>query len=119
MKTIIEPFKIKSVEGIDDYAMIAEVVRRRYKYALRGEELWPDLILIDGGLGHLRRAQRAINTLMLDAAGGPGSLLPDVIISTLRSTAIDIRRRSAKVSPPADPGFDISRCSTRPSRGLR
>ncbi len=50
-------FKIKTVKGIDDYAMIAEVVRRRYKYALRGEELWPDLVLIDGGLGHLRAAE--------------------------------------------------------------
>ena len=52
-------FKIKTVKGIDDYAMIAEVVRRRYKYALRGEELWPDLVLIDGGLGHLRAAETA------------------------------------------------------------
>jgi excinuclease ABC subunit C len=52
-------FKIKTVKGIDDYAMIAEVVKRRYKYALRGEELWPDLVLIDGGLGHLRAAENA------------------------------------------------------------
>jgi len=53
-------FRIKTVTGIDDYAMIAEVVRRRYKYALRGEELWPDLVLIDGGLGHLRAAEKAL-----------------------------------------------------------
>jgi excinuclease ABC subunit C len=53
-------FKIKTVKGIDDYAMIAEVVKRRYKYALRGEELWPDLVLIDGGLGHLRAAEKAL-----------------------------------------------------------
>jgi excinuclease ABC subunit C len=52
-------FRIKTVKGIDDYAMIAEVVKRRYKYALRGEELWPDLVLIDGGLGHLRAAEKA------------------------------------------------------------
>jgi excinuclease ABC subunit C len=56
-------FKIKTVKGIDDYAMIAEVVKRRYKYALRGEELWPDLILIDGGLGHLRTAEAALKQL--------------------------------------------------------
>jgi len=56
-------FKIKTVEGIDDYAMIAEVVKRRYKYALRGEELWPDLILIDGGLGHLRAAEAALRQM--------------------------------------------------------
>ncbi len=53
-------FRIKTVEGIDDYAMIAEVVRRRYKYAMRGQELWPDLILIDGGLGHLHAAEAAL-----------------------------------------------------------
>jgi excinuclease ABC subunit C len=61
-------FKIKTVEGIDDYAMIAEVVRRRYKYALAGEELWPDLILIDGGLGHLHAAETALKE-MLAASG--------------------------------------------------
>jgi excinuclease ABC subunit C len=56
-------FKIKTVEGSDDYAMIAEVVRRRYKYAMAGEELWPDLILIDGGLGQLHAAEAALREL--------------------------------------------------------
>jgi excinuclease ABC subunit C len=56
-------FRIKTVKGIDDYAMIAEVVKRRYKYALRGEELWPDLVLIDGGLGHLHAAEAALREL--------------------------------------------------------
>ncbi len=56
-------FKIKTVKGIDDYAMIAEVVKRRYKYALAGEELWPDLVLIDGGLGHLRAAEKAFKEM--------------------------------------------------------
>ncbi len=57
-------FKIKTVDGSDDYAMIAEVVRRRYKYALAGEELWPDLILIDGGLGQLHAAENALKQLL-------------------------------------------------------
>lgn len=56
-------FRIKTVEGIDDYAMIAEVVKRRYKYALKGEELWPDLVLIDGGLGQLHAAEAALNEM--------------------------------------------------------
>jgi excinuclease ABC subunit C len=60
-------FKIKTVKGIDDYAMIAEVVKRRYKYALRGEELWPDLVLIDGGLGHLRAAEKAFTEMKAPA----------------------------------------------------
>jgi excinuclease ABC subunit C len=57
-------FKIKTVEGADDYAMIAEVVKRRYKYAIAGEELWPDLILIDGGLGQLHAAKAALKELL-------------------------------------------------------
>jgi len=52
-------FRIKEVEGIDDYAMIREVIRRRYKYAAGGEELYPDVILIDGGLGHLHAGLEA------------------------------------------------------------
>jgi excinuclease ABC subunit C len=60
------------VSGIDDYAMIAEVVRRRYKYALRGEELWPDIILIDGGLGHLHAAEKALSLMHLDGVGQAG-----------------------------------------------
>jgi excinuclease ABC subunit C len=56
-------FKIKTVKRIDDYAMIAEVVKRRYKYAMRGEELWPDLVLIDGGKGHLNAAEKALQDM--------------------------------------------------------
>ena len=67
-------FKIKTVKGIDDYAMIAEVVRRRYKYAMQGREIWPDLILIDGGLGHLRAAQAALDEMI--AANSPKSKGP-------------------------------------------
>jgi len=57
-------FKIKTVKGVDDYAMIAEVVKRRYKYALAGEELWPDLILIDGGIGQLHAAEAALDEMI-------------------------------------------------------
>jgi len=46
-------FKIKNVPSIDDYAAIKEVITRRYRYAAGGEELYPDVILIDGGLGQL------------------------------------------------------------------
>jgi len=62
-------FRIRTVAGIDDYAMMAEVVQRRYKYAMRGEELWPDVILIDGGLGHLHAAEKTLSRMHLDATG--------------------------------------------------
>ena len=50
-------FRIKEITGIDDYAMIQEVLRRRYRRAGEQEELYPDVILIDGGLGQLHAAQ--------------------------------------------------------------
>ncbi len=56
-------FRINSVDGQDDYAMIKEVVRRRYRYAADGEELYPDVIQIDGGLGQLHAALEALGEL--------------------------------------------------------
>jgi excinuclease ABC subunit C len=56
-------FRIKTVEGIDDYAMIREVISRRYRLASEGEELYPDVILIDGGLGQLHAALEAFQEL--------------------------------------------------------
>jgi len=50
-------FKIKTVEGQDDFASIAEVVRRRYSRLLKESKVGlPDLILIDGGKGQLAAA---------------------------------------------------------------
>jgi excinuclease ABC subunit C len=46
-------FKIREVEGQDDYAMMREVVRRRYTGTLKDKHKIPDLIIIDGGRGHL------------------------------------------------------------------
>ena len=46
-------FKIKTVAGIDDYSMMREIVRRRYARVLEEKRPLPDLIVIDGGKGHL------------------------------------------------------------------
>ncbi len=56
-------YKIKTVKGIDDYACLKEVLLRRYRHAAAGEELWPDLVLIDGGIGQLHAAVDAFNQL--------------------------------------------------------
>jgi excinuclease ABC subunit C len=47
----------------DDYASIREVVSRRYREAGEGQELYPDVILIDGGLGQLHAALEAFAEL--------------------------------------------------------
>ena len=46
-------YKIKTVAGNDDFASIREVISRRYRRAGASEELFPDVILIDGGKGQL------------------------------------------------------------------
>lgn len=56
-------FKIKTVSGIDDYACMKEVLTRRYKHAKEGEELFPDMILIDGGKGQLHAAEEAFRQM--------------------------------------------------------
>ncbi len=58
-------FRIRSVPGMNDFAMIAEVVRRRYlRRAAEGEPL-PDLLLVDGGAGQLGSAVSALAALHL------------------------------------------------------
>lgn len=47
----------------DDYSSIREVVSRRYREAGEGHELYPDVILIDGGLGQLHAALEAFHSL--------------------------------------------------------
>ena len=64
LKSQYRRYKIKSVPGgNDDYASIREVVSRRYREAGQGHELFPDVILIDGGLGQLHAAQDALNEM--------------------------------------------------------
>jgi excinuclease ABC subunit C len=59
-------FRIKTVNTIDDYAMIREVVKRRYSRLVKDGLLMPDLILIDGGRQHLLACEDELNRLGLD-----------------------------------------------------
>ena len=59
-------FKIKSVDGPDDYASIYEAVHRRYKRVLAEEQDLPDFILIDGGPGQLHFAYQALAELGIE-----------------------------------------------------
>jgi len=56
-------FKIKTVEGIDDFSSMAEVVKRRYKRLRDEGDNYPDLIVIDGGKGQLSSAVESLNEL--------------------------------------------------------
>ncbi|HVP37224.1 MAG TPA: excinuclease ABC subunit UvrC [Terriglobales bacterium] len=62
-KSEYRKFKIKTVEGQDDFAMMEEVVRR-YFYRLLEEKIkLPDLVLIDGGKGQLSSALKVLNEM--------------------------------------------------------
>jgi len=65
-KSNYRKYKIKSVENIDDFASIREVVFRRYSRLQKEESEYPDLILIDGGKGQLSMAMSALRELGLD-----------------------------------------------------
>jgi len=79
LKSEYKRFKIKTVKGIDDYEMIKEMLTRRFKY-LAGEnsntdmnhsssKIWskiPDLVIIDGGKGHLSAAKQVFLELGID-----------------------------------------------------
>lgn len=85
-------YRIRSVaegraEGGDDYAAIREVVSRRYREAGAGHELYPDVILIDGGLGQLHAA--------LEAFGQLGVRPPMVISLAKKEELIYMQDRAA------------------------
>jgi len=65
-KSLYRKFKVKTVDGIDDFASMREIVYRRYKRVKKESKSFPDLILIDGGKGQLSMAVSALRELGLD-----------------------------------------------------
>ena len=62
-KSDYRKFIIRTVEGVDDFASMREVVTRRYKRLCEEKKPLPSLILIDGGLGQLHAAAEALEAL--------------------------------------------------------
>lgn len=106
-------FRIRTVEGVDDYGSIREVVTRRYG-RLQGqvdaaaeagepverETIFPDIVMIDGGLGQLHAA--------LEAFQAAGIEPPKVISLAKREEEIFVAARSAPVRLPRNsPGLRI------------
>ena len=99
-------FRIKTVAAPDDYAMLKEVIRRRFSRLKSGastSDKWavlPDLVLIDGGKGQLSSA--------LEAMGEVG--IKSVPVASLAKEHEDIflpRRRNPVILPPASPGLKL------------
>ena len=69
VKKAYRRFKIKTVEGPDDYASLQEMLYRRFKRAQVGDPGFaalPDLILMDGGLGQVTSAEKVLRALGMD-----------------------------------------------------
>ena len=103
-------YKIKTVAGVDDYAMIREVLARRYRYAAIAEELYPDVILIDGGLGQLHAALEAFEQMRraVEADAGEARKPPMVISLAKRHEWVYVQARSQPLQLPRnDPALRL------------
>ncbi len=96
-------FRIKTVPGADDYAMLAEVLSRRFKRLSSAADDWavlPDLILIDGGRGQLNAALSAIDK----AGAGP---VPIASLAKENEEIFIPRRAEPVVLPRSSPGLQL------------
>jgi excinuclease ABC subunit C len=59
-------YRIREVQGVDDFASIREVIARRYRKLHDDGEVFPDILLIDGGKGQLSRGMQAFESLGID-----------------------------------------------------
>jgi len=95
-------FKIKSVAGADDYAMLAEVLKRRFKRADAATGSWaimPDLVLIDGGKGQLSAAIKAMREM--------GADIPAAGLAKENEELFIPGRAKPIVLPPSSPGLQL------------
>ena len=96
-------FRIKTVSGADDYAMLTEVLGRRFKRLSSAADDWavlPDLILIDGGRGQLNAALSAIDK----AGAGP---VPIASLAKENEEIFIPRRAKPVVLPRSSPGLQL------------
>ena len=60
-------FNIDGIQAGDDYAAMEQALRRRYTRLIKGEAAMPDILVIDGGLGQVRRALSVLRDLQIDS----------------------------------------------------
>ncbi len=95
-------FKVKTVPGIDDYKMMREVVGRSYRRRLAEKKPMPDLVMIDGGKGHLAAAKAE-----LDSAGLQD--LPVMSIAKEKEIIFQPGRERPYVLSPSSPVLQMIR----------
>ena len=92
-------FRIKTVEGRDDFAMINEIVKRRYIRLKYEKKKMPDLILIDGGRGQLNSA--------LDALHGIGVDIPCISLAKENEEVYQPKRKEPLIIPKSSQALKV------------
>jgi len=100
-------FRIKTVSGADDYAMLQEVIKRRFKRSLKSDastpNTWailPDLVLIDGGKGQLNSVLAAMHEV------GAGSV-PTASLAKENEEVFVPQKRKPIILPRSSPGLQL------------
>ncbi|MBU3759143.1 MAG: excinuclease ABC subunit C [Candidatus Omnitrophica bacterium] len=102
-------YKIRTVEGIDDYAMMREALSRMLRGLKEGRESFiPDLIMIDGGKGHLAAAFEAMKEEGFEDT-------PLISIAKKFETIYSARRKAADAAAPAE---DLNLAKDAPANHL-
>lgn len=100
-------YKIKTVEGQDDFASMNEAVFRRYRRALEEEKPLPNLIFIDGGKGQLTAAAAAMRELDLEAIPLVGLVKPPRKHSEISHLLIKGKENAPVEFEPTNPVFRL------------
>jgi len=87
-KTEYRRFKIKTVAGADDYASLAEVLRRRLQRGVEEQNL-PQMILIDGGKGQLGVLSEVLTEFSLQTSVGAVGIAKSRVVANVRGKAIE------------------------------
>ncbi len=95
-------FRIRTVQGIDDYLMMKEVIRRRYGRALEEKQSLTDLAVIDGGKGHLSVAKSVLDEIGLQA-------LPVISIAKQHEHLFKPGREAPYIFPQNSPFLELIR----------
>jgi len=100
-------FRIKTVSGADDYAMLQEVVKRRFKRGLKSDastpNTWailPDLVLIDGGKGQLNSVLAAMREVEADS-------VPAASLAKENEEIFVPQKREPIILPRSSPGLHL------------
>jgi excinuclease ABC subunit C len=81
-------YRIREVEGQDDFAMLREVFSRRFREEALQKEGLPDLVVVDGGVGQLNATQEIINDLGLEGRFDLVSLAKSRVARAVESAAV-------------------------------